>query len=408
MIRTLPIALACLLSAGLVACSSGVSPSTADEAGTSGGGPDAGGPSPLEAKPGQLALRVQRAFVAKSREGSAGAWSRSAVFLTVTLANGMGGRDVPLNVLLLAVKTDAGIGKTVTTDAPFVADGVAYDAATFLDGKPCDSAATLSAGASLTCNVAVPFEGDVSPVEIRYSTPAALAQASGVGPVAADADTRTATAAIQAPPCAPCGAVCTNLQRDHGNCGACGVGTPRTGATCSGGKPQCTTPGLTFCPTAGSAEGACVDTTTDPRNCGACGNGVVYGATCRQGTVTCDTAGATPCSTGCVDVSTSEASCGACGKACGASEFCDRTSCVGRGSLTKDGTTCTAYCQSLGKACIAGKSKAEYSPGPTPGKAPCETASWACDASTYGTAGGYDGRCGTSVFTFSTFNCACD
>ena len=106
-------------------------------------------------------------------------------------------------------------------------------------------------------------------------------------------------------------------------------------------------------------------------------------------------------------LSTSEQSCGACGKKCGVHDFCNRSSCVGRAPITTDGITCAAYCQGIQKQCIEGKSNAEYAPGPARGAPACETINWACNASSFGTQGGYDGRCG-KIFTFATIYCGCD
>ncbi len=54
-----------------------------------------------------------------------------------------------------------------------------------------------------------------------------------------------------------------------------------------------------------------------------CGNGV-----CRAGTCAACAAGQRVCGSACVDLTTNSAHCGSCGKACGATQLCDRGTCV--------------------------------------------------------------------------------
>ena len=77
-----------------------------------------------------------------------------------------------------------------------------------------------------------------------------------------------------------CGNICTNLQFDPNNCGACGIVVP-TGLTCVGGTPTLVCPpGQTNC------SGTCVNLASDPNNCGACDNPVQRGDTCVDGVST--------------------------------------------------------------------------------------------------------------------------
>jgi hypothetical protein len=284
----------------MVACGCGSSPP--------GMGADGGTSLPA---PGQLSLSVNRAIVVKNRDSSSSAWSTTVTFLRVTLANGAGSPDVPLNVGLFSIKTQAGTSKTATTDAPFQANGATYRAAVFLEGTSCDPMLSVSGGASVTCNLAVSFDGEVAPSELRYQTPGAVAAASGAA--SPTADKRSATAPIVADPCTPCGTVCTDLHLDPKHCGECDADISSSGASCIAGKPLCAEEGSTFCPRVG-----CVDTRTDRENCGACGRPVVAGK-CVDGQPVCDANTLSCPGLACVPT-VGRDNCGACGKGCNFSQ----------------------------------------------------------------------------------------
>jgi len=72
-----------------------------------------------------------------------------------------------------------------------------------------------------------------------------------------------------------CGASCSNLATDNGNCGACG--TVCSGSTsCQSGACECDS-GLSEC------SDGCVDQQTDSNNCGECGNVCAGFEQCVQG-----------------------------------------------------------------------------------------------------------------------------
>ena len=152
--------------------------------------------------------------------------------LNVTLANGIGAPDVPANVALFSLKNPLDLRKNASTDEPFELHGKVYGASMFLHGTPCDSALTISAGSSITCNVAVSLDGDVTVTDLEYQTPGALAEANGLA--SPTADKRTVSAVVDAPVCTPCGLLCTDTAADESNCGACDKGVPRGGACTSG------------------------------------------------------------------------------------------------------------------------------------------------------------------------------
>lgn len=313
------------------------------------------GGSGLMPAAGQLGLRVNQTSVVKVRDMADGPWTRTNVYISLTLANGAGAPDVPASVALFSVKTDTGLGKIPTTDDVFQIDGTTYRAATYLVDPPCDSTLTLSAGASLTCSLAVSFDGDVGAKEILYRTPGALALANGV-PGAADV--RSVTTTLSASPCVPCGRLCTDTSSDATHCGSCQATAPAGGvcakgmgvcpsdhpdlcgvqphaacttlagnpsncgtcgnaippdADCTGGKPTCKTTGATFCPGQMGAPGVCANLAQDDRNCGACGH-LVGSGTCSNGMLNCN-ANATLCTDSCI-TEDSKLNCGSCTNRC--------------------------------------------------------------------------------------------
>ncbi|HET8539539.1 MAG TPA: MXAN_6577-like cysteine-rich protein [Anaeromyxobacter sp.] len=124
-----------------------------------------------------------------------------------------------------------------------------------------------------------------------------------------------------------CGGVCTSLDIDAANCGACGAACG-TLQTCRAGSCGCSD-GATEC------GGACVDLAADPLNCGACGNACPDGPDGRHcatvaGVTACTSACAGPlsdCGGACVDLASDRFNCGACGNACDAVETCRQGGC---------------------------------------------------------------------------------
>jgi hypothetical protein len=343
------------------------SSSNSSDVPTDGGAPDGAVDASLDAPPGQLVLRVDHTSVVKTRKTSSAPWSQTVAYLTVTLANGRGGADVPANVALFSVKTASGISKVAAPDAPFSIDDQSYSARSFLTGKPCDGTLSISGGASLQCVVAADLEGDVVPVEVTYRTPGALAEANGVAPTSVD--NRVARVAIQPSTCAPCGNLCTDLLSDQRNCGACGKDAPSSGA-CVGGQARCNdTLKPDLC---AEADGSsyCVDLRTSSGDCGACGARLPSSQlACKDGKPSCSQTAATLCTRSdgtpyCADLGNDTQNCGACGKI--VSPTCDHGSLVcpaSRPSVCTDATgrsVCTdpmtdyANCGVCGRACKSG------------------------------------------------------
>lgn len=117
----------------------------------------------------------------------------------------------------------------------------------------------------------------------------------------------------------PNGEVCTNVQNDANNCGACGTVCAR-GEVCSSGVCQCPS-GETLC------SDVCVNLSTDPNNCGRCGDRCATGAACVSGVCGCPT-GETECSGACVSLSSDPNNCGACDRQCPTGFACSDGACA--------------------------------------------------------------------------------
>jgi C1A family cysteine protease len=126
---------------------------------------------------------------------------------------------------------------------------------------------------------------------------------------------------------------CANTSTDIKNCGSCGH-TCSFGLECSDGvcrqpiavvqKPAGTCyMGMTSC------NGVCTDMQTDPLNCGACGDQCSPGEPCTGGScgIACPQ-GRTQCRPGeCLDLQNDPENCGACGASCGLRETCSQGKC---------------------------------------------------------------------------------
>ncbi len=111
-----------------------------------------------------------------------------------------------------------------------------------------------------------------------------------------------------------CDGVCTSVEIDSNNCGACGAACGPY-QECNAGTCECG-------PATESCGDACADLSTSAANCGACGN--ACGAlACEGGTCvsSCST-GLANCSGSCVVLSADRWNCGACGSACRRGESC--------------------------------------------------------------------------------------
>lgn len=252
-------------------------------------------PAAIEAPPKQLALQV---VSARQREV---AKAPEQLEVLVLLANGAGGVPVPLNPALFQVKTSDGLLHAGTLRS-----------GGWVDGPACDASASIDESASTKCRIVFDLGDSRGPSEVRYSAPGAL---TGQG------DARTAKASLTVESCTRCGGVCTYLDRDLSNCGACGGasdgGTPadrssRASLACQGGKIVCVgadgrATGLTYC------DGLCVDLSSDAQHCGACGRKARENAVCTSGQDSCRE-GYTDCSGACVDLQSDMQHCGACGR----------------------------------------------------------------------------------------------
>jgi hypothetical protein len=150
------------------------------------------------------------------------------------------------------------------------------------------------------------------------------------------------------------GPICTDVQKDPDNCGACGTSCPLA-QVCVAGK--CATdcpPSDEICTPDGGTRGYCVDVKNDNENCGKCGETCPNGQTCVNGTCSSSCAKtSTLCQPDgggaayCVDLQTDNENCGACGTACPQGEVCAAGKCAG--ACTTSQTKCTpdagpAYC----------------------------------------------------------------
>jgi len=156
-----------------------------------------------------------------------------------------------------------------------------------------------------------------------------------------------------------CGSTCVNLQADAAHCGqcehACGTGT------CVGGTCDCT--GTLNCGPSVSPQ--CVNGQTDAANCGVCGQSCGPG-TCASGACACT--GFTACPAGsnpaCRDTRADRLNCGSCGNACADGAICQAPgncfTCAGTapnrcGNACASLQTDAANCGTCGNACSGGK-----------------------------------------------------
>lgn len=176
--------------------------------------------------------------------------------------------------------------------------------------------------------------------------------------------------------CAPtervCAGVCTNVQSDDANCGACDIACP-TGTRCTNGHCDCAN-GETRC------DGQCVNVANDRANCGSCGTVCPNTMVCAAGQcVTSCASPTTDCGGSCVDVSTSIDHCGTCLDAC-AGVSNGQASCV-NGTC---GVVCNAGFHACAERCVSdldpntcGHSCTPCPPAPTGGITTC-SASGTC------------------------------
>jgi len=330
--------LAAITVAALLACSTS-GPRSAAVITSDASSEASGGPEPLEAPPGQLALRVDMAR--RARRGV----KAGRLQLAVTLANGVGGKPAPLLSPLFHLKTTDG-----RLRIPGIESAAMDDDGVWVDGSVPTPGELLADGASF--QISLFFDvGDDEPVELSFALP----QTGGIG------DSRSATARVPPiEPCRVCGDVCTYLDRDRLNCGECNVALRGAKIECRSGHARCTTPTESVCP---SEQGGrlCVDLVTGPELCGTCDARVPRGAHCEAGKLRCANPKETPCAEGCSDTSRDRANCGKCGAvvpeggACADGVVrCNDPSAVACGGKCVNLKSDDANCGSCGHACTQG------------------------------------------------------
>lgn len=120
-----------------------------------------------------------------------------------------------------------------------------------------------------------------------------------------------------------CSDVCSFVERDDDNCGACGVSCDG-GRTCRDATCVCEAPRV-------ECEGACMDLSDDVDNCGECGLPCDVNEWCENGACNWDCGwDGVQCGDGCGYLESDEANCGQCGYVCPGSTNCVAGECVCR------------------------------------------------------------------------------
>lgn len=270
-----------------------------------GASPDAAVTAPF----GSMALAVHAARQSK------GIAKYGTLELAVSLANGVGNSDLLLNQANYKLRLRSGVVKR-----PIV------HAVGWVSGSKPSPTDLLAPGASYGPWV-LSFDVDASqdpPVQLSFEVP-------GLAPDAPPA--RVASAPVRFEPCTPCGAICTYLDVDTENCGACGVNVPR----CTDGNPVCAT-GEQVC------TDRCVNLSRDLNHCGTCGQKVPLGGSCLAGRPTCPGTGGAVCNGVCKDLDVDPDNCGSCG-----TRVPIGAQCVGRVPVCPGarGTSCNGTCEDL-------------------------------------------------------------